>query len=120
MVSGSGIISQNRGLSARIQHDDIHVAVAVQVIHRSPATAEFYLQTIARLGGNVDELALAVVAQQTFLRRVGSRGIKQLDVIVQMTAGDKDVSMTVVVEVGQSAAPGHVAQRSPHRHRSGV
>ncbi len=78
--------------------DDVEFAIVVEVGDGEPSTDAFDLQRRTRLSRDVAELAADVLVQQ-ILFRVRQVGLIQLDVVHDVTVGDVNVQVTVVVHV---------------------
>ena len=106
VVSGRRLVSKQSRLTARVEHDHVHIAVIVEVIEARPAAAELDQHSVSGLIRYIRETPLSDVLQQDVAGVVGCRVIELIDVVAQVSACNKDISIAVVVEIeqGQTSA----------------
>ena len=99
VVAGAAAVAQQVRRAGGVDHEQVDVAVVVEVGPGGAAAHPLRLEEVARLARHVDEDALAVVARQHRVLRV---------LVVRVAVGDEDVEVAVVVVVEEHGAPAGV------------
>ena len=111
MILAGGVVSQDGRLLARIEDHHVDVTVVVQVVEPRAAAAQLDRHSAAAGIRDVDEPALAGVHQQHVADVVGRGVVVELDIVLEVAAGDVDVAISVVVEIDEAGSPVDVGER---------
>ena len=104
------VAQQTRGL-VDVVHDDVEVAVVVQVSEGRATGAVQLLERRAALGLDLVESPLSVVVEQLVPLLPGGPQVLRVDVGEHVPIGDEDVLPAVVVVVDEADTPAKRRQR---------
>src|ERR1051326_644943 len=105
VIGPARVVSQNGRLTPRVEYDDVQIPIVIQVVERRPAAAEPGQQSIAALVGYIHEPSLASVPQNDVSGVVTGGVIKLLHVVDEVTAGNENIAVAVVVQINHAGAP---------------
>src|SRR4030095_16904042 len=104
VVPVPALVAQQGGPGIQVVHDDVDVAVVVQITERASASVIFSHDSRSRLRGNVFEAALAQIAIENAALFVGDMQLAARQLSVDMAIGDENVLPAVVVEIKKADA----------------
>jgi hypothetical protein len=110
MVLTGAVVPEESGFAARVEDDDVDAAVIVQVVEGSAAAAAFNGQPVPGASGDGSEFPVACILEEDVAGLVTSGVIPKLDIILEMTAGNEDVAVAVVVKIDEADSPSDLVE----------
>ena len=102
------VVAQQRGRSVEVVHDDVHVAVVVEIAEGAPPAEVLRTNRGAGGGRHVGEAAVAGIAVENLRLPVREVQFPVRDLRVDVTVGDEDIHPAVVVEVEEVYAEAQI------------
>ena len=100
----AAVVAQERGGLVVVGDDNVEVAVVVVIAHGRAAADLLQPQARPHLIAHVGEAPLPLIAEELVLLRVCHR-VEQVDVVVEVAVGYKQVAVAIVVVVDEEGTP---------------
>ena len=111
VVPRLGVVAPKQGALPGVAHENIQVAVVVVIGHGRAAPDQIpRRRSHASSRARIDKTALTIVEVQLIALAVGGLWIKPIDVLVNVSIGDVEIGVAVVVGVEEIDAKGQLVQ----------
>src|SRR5258708_7178568 len=105
------IVSKDHWRGIQDSHDDIDLAVVIQIAKRCAASNNWHTESCPGGGRHIDK-SLAVVPHQQWRLFVFQIAERLFNRVKHMALGHKYVSQAVVVRINKASSPSRIQQRN--------